>query len=64
MIEETKKKKKKRLEGDRQYNEILSLDNDAGSVVRLSRYEGQNKLIFPTRTSKKINRIFIHHTAE
>ena len=64
MIEETQEEKEKRIEGDRQYNEILSLDNDAGSVVRLTRYEGQNKLIFPTRTAKKINRIFIHHTAE
>ena len=64
IVEETEEEKEKRIESDRQYNELISKENDANTVIRLTRYEWQNKLIFPIRTAKKINRIFIHHTAE
>lgn len=64
IIEETPEEQAKRIEWDKQYNELIALEDDANTVVRLSRYEGKNKLLFPTRTAKKISRIFIHHTAE
>lgn len=64
VIEETQNERVKRLESDKEYNALISLDNDSNTVVRLRRYEWNNKLIFPIRTAKKINRIFIHHTAE
>jgi hypothetical protein len=64
IIEETPEDQAERLQGDKEYYDIISDDNDANSVVKLLRYENGNKLQFPIRTAKKINRILIHHTAE
>lgn len=64
VIEETEQEKARRLEGDKQYNELVARDDAANTVVELHRYNGENKLIFPIRTAKKVNRIFLHHTAE
>lgn len=64
IIEETEGARAKRLQDDREFQDIASLDTDANTVVTLTRYEGNHKLLWPIRTAKKINRIVVHHTAE
>lgn len=43
---------------------IQELRGDVVSTVSIQRYEGGKKLIWPIKTTKKVDRIIVHHTAE
>lgn len=64
FIVETSLERAKRLQIEKEYNTIASLDPSSSETVSLKRYEWSNKLTWPIKKVKKVDRIVIHHTAE
>ena len=64
ILEETQSEHDRRIQWETEFNAISTKDSDSGITYFLKRYEWDNKLYWPIRKAKKIDRIVIHHTAE
>ncbi len=64
IIYESSAERAERLQTDKEYATIQSLDPASSEVVSLKRYEWSRKLVWPIKKVKEVDRIVIHHTAE
>ena len=64
IIEQTAIEQAQIEQDNREISQIRSSDIDASASYSLTRYDGDNKLIWPITKTKKVNKIMIHHTAE
>ncbi len=64
IIEETQAEYDRRIAWEKEFGAIFSSDPDARSTYSLKRYEWENKLFWPIRKTKKVDKIVVHHTAE
>lgn len=64
IIYETQAERDQRIQTESEYNAIAALDPLSSQTYSLKRYEWTQKLVWPIKKVKKIDRIIIHHTAE
>jgi len=64
IVYETSSQKEKRESIDREILRIRADDPESYEIQTLSYMEWAKKLRYPTRTTKKVNKIILHHTAE
>ena len=64
IIEQTAIEQAQIEQDNREISQIRSSDIAASASYSLTRYDGDNKLIWPITKTKKVNKIMIHHTAE
>ena len=64
IIYETQAEHDNRIQVDKEYAAIVALDPAYAWIQSVKRYEWIQKLTWPIRKAKKVDRIVIHHTAE
>lgn len=64
QVIETSLEKSRREQADREIVSIRSVDPDVSLLQTVNYSEWWKKLIYPTRTTKKVDKIVLHHTAE